>query len=157
MEKSILKLEGINNFIFLFFLKLANSFMESISTGKFDIFNPSDSKNELQTTQKLFEFSFKNNSARTYVSEGNWLGNTQITGNLIIDESSYYHASFVDLDLFLMNIWNFKSSSVISITASRIEKHQKQSGFLKNYGTGIILISTIILSRLIHYLFKLIK
>jgi len=108
----------------------------------------SSSDDEFDAGSNLFNFDLKNNTERTLVASGAWIGTGSSTSGLL-SKPGFYQVTLTDRNLLVFNVWTNDATELVTITGSKVAQEADQPWYMK-FGTPLLFVAAMSISRIIR-------
>lgn len=94
-------------------------------------------------------FDLKNNTGRTLIGSGEWLGVSGASESALLSKPGFYQLTITDYSIFVLNVVSADGQQLITITGSKTAAVDDQPWWAK-FGTPLLFVGAMSLSRLLR-------
>lgn len=136
---------------FLFFSPPSHSTPEGPRGGAFYLLGGSSSDEEFDAGAVLMTFDLNNNTGRTLVGSGEWVGIAGGESSSILSKPGFYQVSLLDQNVFIFNVVSGKH--LITITATKTAAVGDDAPWWSKFGTPLLFVGAMSISRIVRGFF----
>lgn len=133
----------------VFCFEFAHSTPDGPRAGSFYLLGGSSSDDEFVAGAALMSFDLFNNTGRTSVASGEWMGVSGASEGALLSEPGFYQVAVTDNSIFVLNIITKKGQELVTITGSKTAVAADQPWYAQ-IGMPLLFVGAMSISRIMR-------